>query len=345
MSRPHEEEDFSSDEEVIEEIDSRDHVCRQTNTETLKQWLLTPSNFIHPYPKSKVVQAHLCKISGLNPKQLKNWFTNARRRIWKPVLKKILCTIDLEPFLEEARVASNPNKKKYSPPHNVTQSSEPQAQVQLQSDLKSVQCEKSHHDGTKGTNQQDLTPAQVQIITPPLLPRELSSSALTMELPNKRPFASSSAISLLKSKRQRFSSLFPVESKPVQKDIAVVAPDATYEDPKPAVTPDPVLVQNEPINCFESHIPRLSVQQEVGAQSERNDLSDEAIIKFEQIFECEEQEPVNCNAVPQQGQSFGGVSSAPGDLCQYVSEMEHNILNQPLCASPFQDMHFNWSLD
>lgn len=30
------------------------------------------------------------QITGIGKKQLKNWFTNARRRIWKPLIKKQL---------------------------------------------------------------------------------------------------------------------------------------------------------------------------------------------------------------------------------------------------------------
>jgi hypothetical protein len=30
----------------------------------------------------------LMQKTGIDKKQLKNWFTNARRRIWKPMLKK-----------------------------------------------------------------------------------------------------------------------------------------------------------------------------------------------------------------------------------------------------------------
>jgi hypothetical protein len=32
----------------------------------------------------------LMQKTGIDKKQLKNWFTNARRRIWKPMLKKQL---------------------------------------------------------------------------------------------------------------------------------------------------------------------------------------------------------------------------------------------------------------
>ena len=54
---------------------------------TLKAWLLSPEHFTHPYPTPQD-QAILMEKTGIDKKQLKNWFTNARRRIWKPMLKK-----------------------------------------------------------------------------------------------------------------------------------------------------------------------------------------------------------------------------------------------------------------
>uniref|UniRef100_A0A7S2UK94 Homeobox domain-containing protein n=2 Tax=Attheya septentrionalis TaxID=420275 RepID=A0A7S2UK94_9STRA len=56
---------------------------------TLKAWLLSPEHFTHPYPTPQD-QVLLMKQTGIDKKQLKNWFTNARRRIWKPLLKKQL---------------------------------------------------------------------------------------------------------------------------------------------------------------------------------------------------------------------------------------------------------------
>jgi len=56
---------------------------------TLKQWLLSPEHFTHPYPTPQD-QTMLMQKTGIDKKQLKNWFTNARRRIWKPMLKKQL---------------------------------------------------------------------------------------------------------------------------------------------------------------------------------------------------------------------------------------------------------------
>jgi arsenate reductase-like glutaredoxin family protein len=35
-----------------------------------------------------LIQVQLMAATGIDKKQLKNWFTNARRRIWKPMMRK-----------------------------------------------------------------------------------------------------------------------------------------------------------------------------------------------------------------------------------------------------------------
>lgn len=52
----------------------------------LKAWLISPEHFHHPYPTAED-QARLMAQTGIDKKQLKNWFTNARRRIWKPLVR------------------------------------------------------------------------------------------------------------------------------------------------------------------------------------------------------------------------------------------------------------------
>lgn len=65
----------------------------------LKAWLLSPEHFSHPYPTPQD-QAMLMQKTGIDKKQLKNWFTNARRRIWKPMLKK---------QIESGQLTANPS--------------------------------------------------------------------------------------------------------------------------------------------------------------------------------------------------------------------------------------------
>lgn len=83
---------FHSDEEDAGGGKPRNKSRRELPTgavATLKAWLLSPEHFTHPYPTPQD-QVMLMQKTGIDKKQLKNWFTNARRRIWKPMLKKQL---------------------------------------------------------------------------------------------------------------------------------------------------------------------------------------------------------------------------------------------------------------
>mmetsp|Transcript_33130 Transcript_33130/g.43629 ORF Transcript_33130/g.43629 Transcript_33130/m.43629 type:complete len:407 (+) Transcript_33130:163-1383(+) len=97
--------DLNSENEGVsnEEDSCIEETISQRSTDILKDWLLTPCNFIHPYPDAKAKKM-LVEKAGLSSLQLKNWFTNARRRIWRPLMQNILNSIDLEPMLEEARI-------------------------------------------------------------------------------------------------------------------------------------------------------------------------------------------------------------------------------------------------
>ncbi|TMW63461.1 hypothetical protein Poli38472_002402 [Pythium oligandrum] len=53
----------------------------------LKGWMLSPEHVKHPYPTDEDKQM-LLKKTGINMKQLTNWFTNARKRIWKPMMRR-----------------------------------------------------------------------------------------------------------------------------------------------------------------------------------------------------------------------------------------------------------------
>ena len=52
----------------------------------LKDWLL--ANAHHPYTTDEQRDA-LCRQTGLNRMQVKNWLTNGRRRLLRPMLKKM----------------------------------------------------------------------------------------------------------------------------------------------------------------------------------------------------------------------------------------------------------------
>ena len=62
-------------------------IARNQTVKFLIRWLFTLQNFPHPYP-SKEEMKELTRITGLSVAQLKYWFINARRRMWKPFLMK-----------------------------------------------------------------------------------------------------------------------------------------------------------------------------------------------------------------------------------------------------------------
>lgn len=49
----------------------------------LKRWLLSPEHYDYPYPDEENRTA-LLAATGITPKQLATWFTNARKRLWAP---------------------------------------------------------------------------------------------------------------------------------------------------------------------------------------------------------------------------------------------------------------------
>ncbi|CAI5704356.1 hypothetical protein KXD40_001354 [Peronospora effusa] len=53
----------------------------------LKGWMLSREHVKHPYPTDEDKQMLLMK-TGISMKQLTNWFTNARKRIWKPMMRR-----------------------------------------------------------------------------------------------------------------------------------------------------------------------------------------------------------------------------------------------------------------
>eukprot|EP01017_Pseudomicrothorax_dubius_P038983 TRINITY_DN5925_c0_g1_i1.p1 TRINITY_DN5925_c0_g1~~TRINITY_DN5925_c0_g1_i1.p1 ORF type:complete len:654 (+),score=123.91 TRINITY_DN5925_c0_g1_i1:47-1963(+) len=55
-------------------------------TEILKNWFL--QNIHNPYPNSDVKE-YLSKATGLNKKQIQNWFTNSRKRYLEPLKRKL----------------------------------------------------------------------------------------------------------------------------------------------------------------------------------------------------------------------------------------------------------------
>jgi Homeobox KN domain len=51
--------------------------------EYLKAWMMSPEHIAHPYP-TETEKAQIMADTGLELKQLTNWFVNNRKRYWKP---------------------------------------------------------------------------------------------------------------------------------------------------------------------------------------------------------------------------------------------------------------------
>jgi hypothetical protein len=51
--------------------------------EYLKQWIMSPEHVAHPYPTEQE-KAQIMEDTGIEMKQLTNWFVNNRKRYWKP---------------------------------------------------------------------------------------------------------------------------------------------------------------------------------------------------------------------------------------------------------------------
>ena len=55
----------------------------QETVEYLKNWMMSPEHIAHPYPTEQE-KAFIMKETGIELKQLTNWFVNNRKRYWKP---------------------------------------------------------------------------------------------------------------------------------------------------------------------------------------------------------------------------------------------------------------------
>jgi hypothetical protein len=58
-------------------------VLPRSTVEYLKAWILSPEHINHPYPTEKEKE-QIMNDTGIEMKQLTNWFVNNRKRFWKP---------------------------------------------------------------------------------------------------------------------------------------------------------------------------------------------------------------------------------------------------------------------
>lgn len=78
----------------------------------LKAWMFSPEHFAHPYP-SEDEKEELAVEAGIEVKQLSNWFTNARKRLWQPVLRQ--SGVEVKNFLSTGRGGPRGNKLEVPP--------------------------------------------------------------------------------------------------------------------------------------------------------------------------------------------------------------------------------------
>lgn len=82
----------------------------------LKAWMFSPEHFAHPYP-SEEEKEELASEAGIEVKQLSNWFTNARKRLWQPVLRQ--SGVEVKNFLSTGR--GGPRGARLEVPANLQQ--------------------------------------------------------------------------------------------------------------------------------------------------------------------------------------------------------------------------------
>jgi hypothetical protein len=71
--------------------------------EYLKAWMMSPEHIAHPYPTEQE-KAQIMADTGIELKQLTNWFVNNRKRFWKP---RVEARLQQHAHVQAATVASN----------------------------------------------------------------------------------------------------------------------------------------------------------------------------------------------------------------------------------------------
>lgn len=56
----------------------------ESSTGILRDWMLSPQHFDYPYPND-LEKSYLEQVADISSRQLTNWFTNARKRVWTPL--------------------------------------------------------------------------------------------------------------------------------------------------------------------------------------------------------------------------------------------------------------------
>jgi len=86
-----------------------------STVEYLKAWMLSPEHIAHPYPTEQE-KAQIMAETGINQKQLTNWFVNNRKRFWKPRVKKAGVTPAIPPSTSTTTTSSTRSSSRLSSP-------------------------------------------------------------------------------------------------------------------------------------------------------------------------------------------------------------------------------------
>jgi Homeobox KN domain len=79
--------------------------------EYLKAWMMSPEHIAHPYP-TEIEKAKIIQDTGLELKQLTNWFVNNRKRYWKPRIEAHMLKDQEVTLRVEATPLSSPVSKR-----------------------------------------------------------------------------------------------------------------------------------------------------------------------------------------------------------------------------------------
>jgi len=83
---------------------SAHHKVPAETIDYLKAWMMSPEHIAHPFP-SQDEKAQIIRDTGIDPKQLSSWFSNNRKRIWKPVMEgKFSSILGVAPAVETVSV-------------------------------------------------------------------------------------------------------------------------------------------------------------------------------------------------------------------------------------------------
>jgi len=97
----------------------------QETVEYLKSWMMSPEHIAHPYPTEQE-KAQIMAETGIELKQLTNWFVNNRKRYWKPRVEAKLTSVDGKPVTVHGSNTTTSNAVLPPPPplpskHDVVQ--------------------------------------------------------------------------------------------------------------------------------------------------------------------------------------------------------------------------------